>query len=141
MDRDIMIEQINSIMEKKRYYGKLREFESTAKKVLMYGPVAMFLGMGLWWPLSATLMFIYRHATDKCVKSCGRDTQCYNRCYYLQCTKVIKLIRDDMKNLKKIKDPKDRAKAEKKLRDELLLWEKRKDKWEEKIVDAKKLGK
>mgnify|MGYP006899563318 CR=1 FL=1 len=133
MHRNQLVEDLNYIMLEKRYGGKLRDFESLFKKVMMYGVVASITSFG-FFPIGVMFVYIYRYGTDKCRKACGSNTQCYNKCYYVECEKVISLIQTDIKNLKNITDPSKRKRVEKALRKELEIWVERRNSLKEKIV-------
>jgi len=135
MDKQKIIKDLNYIMLEKRYEGKLRRYDSFFKKLIMYGPIALILGGGMGYPFGIVMMFIYRYATDKCRKACGSDRVCYNKCYYIQCKQVVETIKKDLKNLKKIEDPKKRLKIEKKLKKELKTWEIRMRNAKDNVID------
>ena len=76
-------------LEKVKYTGTKREFESGLKKFLIYG-ITMMTPFTIVGP---ALVWIYRNATDDCVKKCGNNNRpCYNKCYYDACDEVVKRI-------------------------------------------------
>ncbi len=137
MDKKTINENLNQVMLEKRYSGNLRELEGGMKKFLMYGPVALLLGAGVAYLWGALMVYIYRHVTDKCRKSCGSDAQCYNKCYYINCKKVVEIIKSDLKKINTITDPKKRESIKKKLTKELKVWTDRMNKYKERLNDTK----
>ena len=114
-------------LEKKRYSGKMREFESTGRKVWMYG-LAVFFGGAI----GAVIMMAYRYYTDKCRKECKTETQkerCYVTCYHKASSAIVKLIQKDYKKLSTIEDPKKRESVKRKLDSELDKWKTKRDEY------------
>jgi len=69
----------------------------------------------------------YRVMTDKCVQTCSNMTgvrrqKCIALCNMNGAKKTVDLIKSRRSKLSVIKDPKERAKAEKKLKQELEKW-------------------
>lgn len=127
MKRIQLTESLNYVMEKKRYDGKLRDFESKTGKVVKYAASAIV-------PVGPILLLIYRYATDKCRKSCGSDQQCYNRCYENACEKVLTKIQQEMQKAKQMPEGFKKNSKIRSLNRELSKWTKRRNKYKNLVV-------
>lgn len=137
MHRNQIVEELNYIMEVKRYDGKMTKFENPVGKVVKYAAASSIglVGIGL--------VALYRHYTDLCRKACGGDQLCFNNCYLESTEKVIVKIQSDIQkvNAMPASIPKELKKKEsklKKLNTELLLWTSRRMKYKNKILRLSK---
>ncbi len=130
MHRNQIMEDLNYVMEKKRYSGKMRDFEKTSGKVMKYGLVTILSGGSFIVPYA-----VYRLLTDKCRKTCGTNQVCYNTCYYNASKKVSGKIQEEIKRANSNKEytPEKKNRKIKALRKELSKWEIRASKYKEKI--------
>lgn len=126
------------IVERKEKY---RQVEPIWKKAMKYGIVgvigsAVTAGIGL--PIALLVYYIYRQATDECVKSCGHaNKECINRCYYRITGEVVKRLEWELTQLHKIEDPKRRDRIEKRLEKELDKWKEKHQEYKEKVERTK----
>jgi hypothetical protein len=130
-------EDTEKLINKRFDYNKqiqeaYRQFEGKFKKFLQYGIAILVTNVA--WPLGAFGMWLYRQATDTCVKNCGglsqAERKCINLCYLKASKKVLEKFKGEKGKLSSIKDEKKRASISKKLDKQIQKWEQRVDKYE-----------
>jgi len=96
---------------------------------------SLFGGLGWLIGVPFALIFYsgYRYNSDKCRKHCGKDEQCYNKCYLQASEGVVKQIQKEIGNLSKVKNPEVKAKTKKKLEKELKKWKERTQKYKSRL--------
>jgi hypothetical protein len=120
------------IQEKEKY----REFESGIKKFIKYGIVAI-AGMPFGVILPLAIHWLYRKATDTCVKKCGglseATPKCKAVCYMNVSKAMVAKLQQQLGQLGKIENEKKRARLEKKIKKEMAKWQERVKTYEDRV--------